>query len=79
MASAMSVPLKCSEWFSIFPTYTSEGFMNWEIFQGSFNTELFNFFIEMKVLPFCNAYPDPRSVLIMDNAPIHHSEVLSLF
>jgi hypothetical protein len=71
----MYLPLKRSERFSILPAYTSEGFMDWEIIQGSFNTELFNFFIKTKILPFCNEYPGPRSILIMDNAPIHHSEV----
>lgn len=35
----------------------------------------FEKFIEFKVLPHCNRYPWPRSIIIMDNAPIHISEV----
>jgi len=39
--------------------------------------ELFNVFVENNVLPFCNPYPGPRSVLVMDKAKIHHNEVPS--
>jgi len=66
---------KRSERFSILPAYTCNGFMDWMVVKGSFDKELFNFFIETRVLPYCNVYPGPRSVLVMDNAPIHHSEV----
>jgi hypothetical protein len=66
---------KRSERWSILPAYTVDGFIIWEVVHGSFNVELFQEFIENKVLPHCNPYPGPRSVIIMDNAPIHSQEV----
>lgn len=64
-----------SERWSILPAYTMHGFMTWDIKHGSFTAELFEEFIENKVLPRCNPFPGPRSVIIMDNAPIHQSKV----
>ncbi len=64
-----------SEHWSLCPAYTIDGFITWEIVHGSFTAELFEDFIANKVLPLCNSYPLPRSVIVMDNAPIHHSEV----
>src|SRR5579859_20816 len=66
---------KRSECWSILPAYTMHGFMTWNIRQGSFTAELFKEFIENQVLPRCNPFPGPRSVIIMDNAPIHQSQV----
>jgi hypothetical protein len=69
---------KPSERWSIFPAYTIDGFITEKIFRPhSFSVDLFEFqkFIEFNVLPRCNSYPGPRSVIIMDNAPIHISEV----
>ena len=67
--------IKRSERWSILPVYTIDGFFVWDIIQGSYTIDLFNAFVEEKVLPFCNPYPGPRSILIMDNAKIHHNEV----
>lgn len=64
-----------SKRWSILPAYTIDGYIAWEILQASFTTELFNEFIINRVLPLCTPYPGPRSVLVMDNARIHHSEV----
>ena len=68
-------PIKRSERWSILPAYTLDGFLVWEIIQGSYVTESFNEFIENKVLPIYNPYPGPRSIIVMDNAPIHHLNV----
>jgi hypothetical protein len=51
---------KRSERWSILPAYTIEGFIIWEIVHGSFNTELFQEFVENKVLPGYNPYSGPR-------------------
>ena len=68
---------KRSERFSILPAYTCNGFLDWDVFQGSYNTELFLVFIETHVLPHTTPFPGPKSVLIMDNARIHRSEVFT--
>ena len=70
-----SFSMQRSTRWSILPAYTIEGYITWEIIQGSYNTELFNAFIIDKLLPLCNPYPGDRSVIVMDNAKIHHSEV----
>ena len=41
---------KLSECWSILPAYTVDGFITWEVLQGSFTMELFEEFIEFKVL-----------------------------
>lgn len=69
--------LQRSERWSILPAYTVNGFMTWDIRHGSYTAALFEEFIENKVLPMCNPFPGPRSVIIMDNAPIHQSKVPS--
>ena len=69
-------PLKRSERWSILPIYSIDGFLDWEIIQCGFTTELFNEFVASKVLPICTPWPRPRSILVMDNAAIHHSDVL---
>jgi len=68
--------IKHSERWSILPVYTVDGFYVWDIIQGSYTKELFNEFIRTQVLPCCTPYPGPRSILVLDNARIHHSEVL---
>ena len=68
---------KHSERFSILPAYTCDGFLDWDVFQGSYNIELFLVFIETHVLPHTTPFPGPKSVLIMDNARIHRSEVFT--
>jgi hypothetical protein len=70
-----SVPLKHSERYSVLPAYTVDGYIAWIIHQGAVSGSIFNEFIHEYVLPLCNEYPGPRSVLCMDNASIHRSEV----
>lgn len=57
------------------PLYTYDGFIDWEIIHGNFNVDLFVRFLEEYVIPHITSYSDPRSVLIMDNAKIHHDEI----
>jgi len=66
---------KRSERWSILPAYTADGFIAWDIKHGSYTIESFNDFIEHNVLPLCNPFPGPRSIIVMDNAPIHQVEV----
>jgi len=68
-------PLKRTERWSILPVYTIDGFLTWEIMQAGFDKQSFNDFVRNQVLPYCNPFPGLRSVLVMDNCKIHHSEV----
>jgi len=68
-------PFQWTRKWSILPLYTCDRFIDWEIIQGSFNTDLFVIFLEEHVIPHTMPYPGPRSVLIIDNCRIHHDEV----
>ncbi|KIJ12709.1 hypothetical protein PAXINDRAFT_82442 [Paxillus involutus ATCC 200175] len=49
------------------------------IIEGSLHCKGFLEFIEHSVLPHCTAYPGKHSVLVMDNAWIHHgAEIFEL-
>ena len=58
--------------YQILPAYCQDGVMLAKIFPGTTNSTLFEDFIE-QLLPRCGRWLEPRSVLIMDNASIHHS------
>jgi transposase len=42
-------------------------------FYGTCTADIFEDFILDDLLPLCNPYPGPRSVIIMDNASVHQS------
>jgi transposase len=48
------------------------GYLDYEIVHGSFTTERFNLFVR-QLLSKMNPFPGPRSVLVLDNAKVHHS------
>ena len=64
-------PVKHSECWSILPALTNKGYLDWIIYQGAITAEIFVDFVIEKVLPHCEAYPNKRSVIILDNATIH--------
>jgi len=61
------------DWISVLGGYTLEGYIAGMTFPGTCNADLFEEFIINYLLPLCNPYPQPRSVIIMDNALIHHA------
>ena len=69
------IPLKRSVRWSILPVYSIDGYLAWDVRHGSYDSTAFNEFIANYVLPQCNPFPASRSVLVMDNAPIHRSVV----
>ena len=73
--ATQSVPFKYYERYSILPAYAIDGYIAWIIHKGSITASIFNEFIQKYVLLICNEYPGPRSVLCLDNASIHCSEV----
>jgi transposase len=58
--------------YQILPAYTQDGIILVRVFQGSTDGAVFEEFIE-QLLPSCNPWPGRRSVLVMDNASIHHT------
>lgn len=59
--------------YQIPPAYTQYGSILSRVFQGITNSALFENFIE-QLLHHYGRWPEPKSVLIMDNAPLHCSE-----
>lgn len=52
------------------PAYTLDGVIYCEVYHENTDTELFQGFLE-RLLPFCGRYPEPKSVVFMDNASFH--------
>ncbi|KAF5338862.1 hypothetical protein D9758_015558 [Tetrapyrgos nigripes] len=44
------------------------------MFKDTVDTDIFVTFLREQVAPILTPYPGPRSVLMLDNAPIHHAE-----
>jgi transposase len=65
--------LSSRERVSVLPAYTIEGYIAAKTFYGTCTGEIFEDFIVDQLLPLCNPYPGPRSVIIMDNASVHVS------
>lgn len=61
--------------YQILPAYTQDGILLSRVFQGSTDNEVFEDYIE-QLLPHCGRWPEPKSVLVMDNASFHHTERL---
>jgi hypothetical protein len=66
-------PCKKSRCWSILPAINLDGYMAVDIYQGSYNSARFNEFVQLCVLPQCQA---GWSVLVMDNCNIHCSSEL---
>ncbi len=59
--------------YQILPAYAQDGIVLSRIFQGSTDSSVFEDFIE-QLLAHCGRWPEPKSVLVMDNTSFHHSE-----
>lgn len=68
-------PIKRSERWSMLPAYTQDGLLACHVYHGEIDAVRYEWWLENEVLPRCNAFPGPHSVLIMDNASIHQSLV----
>ena len=59
--------------YQILPAYVQDGIVLSRVFQGSTDSSVFEDFIEQ--LPaHCGKWPEPKSMLVMDNASFRHSE-----
>jgi transposase len=61
--------------YQILPAYTQDGVLFSSVFQGSTDSAVFEEYVE-QLLPHCGRWPQPKSVLVMDNASFHHTERL---
>lgn len=59
--------------YQILPAYCQDGIMISRLFQGSTDASIFEDFVE-QLLYYCGRWPEPMSVLIMDNASFHHTD-----
>lgn len=59
--------------YQILPAYAQDGIYLSRVFRGSTDAVIFEDFIG-QLLQHCGRWPEPKSVLIMDNASFHHSE-----
>ena len=75
MPCRVRLPGRRSSRWSILPVLGINGFLHYEVFHRSYNTERFNDFIE-RLLPMMTLFPGPRSVLLLDNCRTHHSREL---
>jgi transposase len=57
----------------ILPAYTIDGVIYCEVYEENTDVNVFEGFIE-RLLPFCGRFPQPRSVIFMDNASFHFSK-----
>jgi len=58
--------------YHILPAYSQDGVITSWVYQGSTDSTVLESFIE-RLLPYCGRWPEPKSVLVMDNASFHHS------
>jgi len=58
------------------PAYAVDGIMLACVFQGSMNGAVFKDFIK-QLLPLCSKWPEPKSVLVMDNASFHYTKQIT--
>ncbi|EYB30534.1 hypothetical protein FG05_30174 [Fusarium graminearum] len=61
------------ERYQVLSAYTQRGIKLSRVYRGSTDTETFVDFIK-QLLRHCNRWPEPESVLVMDNATIHCSK-----
>lgn len=59
--------------YSVLPALTLDGIIYSSVVRGSFNGNMFKIWLK-GLLRLMNPYPLPRSVLVIDNCPIHHVE-----
>ncbi|GET02355.1 TPR domain-containing protein [Rhizophagus clarus] len=62
--------------YTILPTLSLQGFIAIDIMEGSCTKERFKNFVISDVLPKINPFSGPNSVIVLDNAKIHHNNDL---
>ncbi|KAJ3523244.1 hypothetical protein NMY22_g11530 [Coprinellus aureogranulatus] len=62
--------------FSAEGLLTLDGMVSNTVVEGSMTKERYYNYLEQSVMPLCTPYPGPLSVLVMDNARIHHDQAI---
>ena len=58
--------------WSILPVYIVDGYLSYiAIREGYFNREAFLTWVRDELLPCCNPYPGPNSIIYLDNVSVH--------
>ena len=58
--------------WSILPAYTTDGYLLCTgIKKGYYNGESFFEWVVEELLPLCNPYPQPHSIIVLDNVNVH--------
>lgn len=52
--------------------FDETGFMDWACITGTYTREIFHRIVIERLCPILNPYPLPRSIVVLDNASIHH-------
>ena len=63
---------------SVLPAYTVDGYIAAQTFEGTCTADIFESFLIDQLLPLCNPFPAPRSVVILDNASVHHANIQAI-
>ena len=58
---------------SILALCNCEGLLAWHQIETGYDADSFMLAFETRILPFLNSYPSPNSVLLLDNASLHHT------
>lgn len=74
-------PLQVSQFhrdlrYQILPAYSQDGIVLLRVFRGATDGTVFEDFLS-QLLQHCGRWPEPKSVVVMDNASFHHSERIS--
>jgi transposase len=59
--------------YQTLPAYAQDGIVLSRVFRGSTDAAMFEDFVA-HLLQHCGRWPEPKSVLVMDNASFHHSD-----
>jgi transposase len=62
--------------YQILPAYAQDGVVLVRVFRGSTDADRFKDF-KPQLLKHCGKWPEPKSVLVMDNVSFHHSEQIA--
>lgn len=72
MRTSRNVPKIHRTRFSLLPAISYRGILALSVVEGLIKRKRFERFLEFNLLPRMNQYPAPNSILVLDNASIHH-------